>query len=125
MSLEFNAALNAWLEAKTALPAYWMHRPASAENACVYRCVTPGRIDGNLCDPNIKSNVYSISIYHSSPDTGATLMIEVEQALLKTGRSLNGFVIESVEFVGGFEQPLSGETGQTQYQFNRDFRISY
>lgn len=124
--MSLKAQLNAWLTTATGLQTYWLERPSTAENAIVYRCITPGQVEGNLASPGIKRDVYSITLYHSNPDEGDRLINLIKTGLEALARvdfalKLGEYPLQSVSFNGGFEQVLSGEVGQKQYQFNRDF----
>lgn len=123
--MSLKPALNTWLMARTGLPCYWMSRPAGAEIAVVYRCITPGVIEGNLAPTGLARDVYSISLYHSNADEGDRLIVLVQKGLLDLQRNLAGYPVEDVTFSGGFENRLDGEIGQPQYLFNRDFTFTH
>ncbi|KYO58406.1 hypothetical protein AU461_23095 [Vibrio parahaemolyticus] len=123
MNLE--SALNAWLTELTGLDAYWLERPEDADTAVVYRCITPGRIDGNLRKTGIKSDVYSITLYHHSADAGKQLADQIADTLDGFCGVLSAYPVQLVSLNGGFDQPLTGETGKRLYQFNRDFVINH
>ncbi|EGQ7740922.1 MULTISPECIES: hypothetical protein [Vibrio] len=128
MTLE--SALNAWLSQLTGLDCYWLNRPESADNAVVYRCITPGFVDGNLRKTGIQEDVYSLTIYHQDPDQGKSLADQISKALEQFTGELNpgteqAYRIQLAELSGGFDQPLLGESGPSSYQFNRDFLIKH
>lgn len=123
MTLE--AALNAWLTEKTGLPAYWIERANEAENAVVYRALTHGKIAGNMRKTGINRDLYSISIYHQSPDTGLEKANSLANALDDFNGVLAGYAVQLVSFNGGRDLKLTGESGQSQYLFVRDFIINH
>ncbi|EKO3721379.1 hypothetical protein P0F40_000834 [Vibrio metschnikovii] len=120
MNLE--QALNAWLSELTGLECYWLKRPDDADNAVVYRCISPGIVEANLARTGIREDSYSITIYHRDAEKGKALA----DAVFKHLDSFNGTInplteneyhIQLITFSGGFDQWLSGD----EYQFNRDF----
>lgn len=123
MTLE--GALNYWLTTVTGLDAYWLERPASAVNAVVYRCITPGVIEGNLRGTGLWDDRYSISLYHNDPDVGKALADAVRKQLHHFSGDLAGYPIQFAEFTSGLDQALPGDTGTSSYQFNRDFTITH
>lgn len=123
MTLE--TALNAWLTEQIGLPAYWIERANEAENAVVYRALTHGKIAGNLRKTGINRDLYSISIYHQSPDIGLEKANSLANALDDFNGVLAGYAVQLVSFNGGRDLKLSGESGQPQYLFVRDFIINH
>lgn len=124
MTLE--SALNAWLSQLTGLDCYWLHRPPSAQNAVVYRCLTPGSVEGNLRQTGIKDDSYSLTIYHQDPDEAKRLADRIVAELHGFNGLLSGYPVQYARLSGGFEQPLLDESGEcTSYQFNRDFFINH
>ncbi|MFH4454451.1 hypothetical protein WMQ31_10880 [Vibrio alginolyticus] len=128
MNLE--QALNDWLTTLTGLDCYWLRRPEKADNAVVYRCITPGVIPGNLRKTGIREDVYSLTVYHQNPDIGKQLANDIVDQLNEFNGVLNegaasAYRIQSATLNGGFDQWLENETKPTTYQFNRDFVIKH
>ena len=123
MTLE--AALNAWLTEQTGLPAYWLERASEAENAVVYRALTHGKIAGNLRRSGIDRDLYSISIYHQSPDLGLEKANSLANVLDDFSGLFAGYSVQLVSFNGGRDLKVTGESGQPQYLFVRDFIINH
>ncbi|MDF4554908.1 hypothetical protein [Vibrio parahaemolyticus] len=123
MNLE--QALNVWLTTLTGLDCYWLERPEKADTALVYRCLSPGKVDGNLRQTGIKADRYSLTIYHHSPDEGKRLVDKLVSKFDGFNGDLVGYPIQQVSLSGGFDQPLIGDPGKRLYQFNRDFLINH
>ncbi|EGR2774161.1 hypothetical protein V6956_004593 [Vibrio parahaemolyticus] len=123
MTLE--QALNAWLTTLTGLDCYWLERPEKADTALVYRCLSPGKVDGNLRRTGIKADSYSLTIYHPDPDEGKRLADKLVTEFDGFNGDMNGYNIQLASLTGGLDQPLTGEPGQRLYQFNRDFFINH
>jgi len=122
MTLE--GGLNAWLTEKTGVDCYWLNRPANKDIAVVYRCISPGIVEGNLRATGISEDYFSISIYHTDPEVCKNLADLIKKELHHFSGDLGGYPVQFIEFSGGFDQPLNNE-GAISYQFNRDFNIYY
>lgn len=123
--MTIESALNAWLSSQFTVPAYWLERPEDAENAIVYRVISQGNIDGNLRATGIARDVYSISIYHRSADAGLDIANTLRDKLTDFNGDLSGYKVQLITFSGGRDLPLTGEAGQRQYLFVRDFIINH
>lgn len=122
MTLE--QALNAWLTQETGLDCYWLKRPKDADTAVVYRCISPGVVEGGLIQSGIDEDSYSIAIYHTDPEAGKTLADAIKQKLHYFSGDLSGYSVQFIEFSGGFDGPCSDAVGPG-YQFHRDFTINH
>ncbi len=123
MTLE--QALNAWLTSLTGLDCYWLKRPINAENAIVYRCISPSMVEGNLSSSGVKQDSYTITVYHSDPDVGKQLADQITKELHHFCGSLDGYEVQLVTFSSGFDQSLESAGRSDAYQFNRDFLIHH
>ncbi|PSW53020.1 hypothetical protein [Photobacterium leiognathi] len=128
--MTLDGALNHYLTTLTGLEAYWLERPNPADNAIVYRCLSPGMLPSNLAKLAIHDDSYSITVYHTDPDVGKQLADLISQSLHDFSGELNSetasaYTIQLASFSGGFDQPLTGESGQRSYQFNRDFVFNH
>ncbi|KYN82210.1 hypothetical protein ATY36_13800 [Vibrio cidicii] len=128
MNLE--QALNAWLSNLTGLDCYWLKRPEQADNAVVYRCITPGFVEGNLRKTGIQEDHYSLTVYHQNPDEGKDLADLIAQELDHFSGEINlgtgaAYSIQLATFTGGFDQWIENPEGADSYQFNRDFVINH
>ncbi|WP_412497290.1 hypothetical protein [Vibrio fluvialis] len=125
-----NEAISPWLSSVTGLDCFWLKRPEDENQCVVYRCLTPGVIQGNLRPTGICEDVYSFTIYHANPDQGKTLADAITAALhhftgeLNSGAP-NAYPIQLATFTGGGESWLTSEVGSTVYQFTRDFIINH
>ena len=119
------AGIRAYLSEKSGLNAWWFQRPEDEENCFVFRRITSGFVDGGLRKTGINSDVYSITLYHCDPDEALALINSITYELDDYSGSLGGYPVQLIESNGGFDQLLKGEEGESQYQFNRDFRIYY
>ncbi|MCV6612443.1 MAG: hypothetical protein OIF55_16905 [Amphritea sp.] len=122
MNLE--QGLNTWLTEQTGLAAYWLERPAGVNRCVVYRCISPGQVEGNLKDPGIRSDLYSITVYNDDPEK-AKAASDTLRTLHTFHGDLGGYPVHRITLAGGFDQPLRGESGISVYQFNRDFTIHH
>ena len=123
MNLE--EGLLAWLEETTGLDAYWLERKEGVKRCVVYRCISPANLQGNLANPRIKSDAYSLTVYHDDPEKGKEAAVKLRNQLDSFSGDLGGYPVQLIEFDGGFDQPLKQERGMPVYQFNRDFTISH
>lgn len=123
--MTIETALNSWLSSLTGLDCYWLERPEKADVALVYRCLSPGKVEGNLRQTGIKDDRYSLTIYHNNPDEGKRLADKLVSEFDGFNGELADYPIQYVSLIGGFDQPLLGEPGKRLYQFNRDFLINH
>lgn len=128
--MNLDAALNTWLTTQTGLDSYWLKRPAGANQAVVYRCISYSEIEGNLNITGIHSDLVTISVYHDNPETGKDAADLIQQGLSDFYGVLNldtesEYTIQHSVFNGGQDQPLEVDGGKTLYQFNRDFIINH
>lgn len=129
MNLE--QALNIWLSEFTGLDCYWLKRPEQADNAVVYRCISPGFVDvGGMRKTGIRQDAYSITIYHQDADEGKRIASEVTAALDHFNGTIavdtqNTYHIQLSTFSGGFDQWIETDGSASLYQFNRDFVINH
>jgi len=117
--------LLAWLEANTPLQAFWMERPARNNRAIVYRAISPSFISGNLSNPGLRRDLFSITVYHDDVEKGKAIAETLMSGLHDFHGDLSGFSVQLMEFQSGFDQKLNKEAGIPVYQFNRDFLITY
>jgi len=105
-------------------------RLKQADNAVVYRCISPGIIPGNLYKTGIREDSYSLTVYHQDPELGKDLITTIENKLDQFTGELNPgsestYRIQLATLSGGFDQWLEDEVNPTTYQFNRDFVINH
>lgn len=123
--MNIEQGLMTWLKDTTGLSAYWLSRPAGSKRCIVYRCTSPGMMEGNLKSPGINVDQYSVTIYHDDPEAGKAAADIVKHQLNDFTGDLGGYAVQLIEFSSGFDQPLNQEAGMPLYQFNRDFTISH
>ena len=117
--------LLAWLEANTALDAFWLERPGRKNRAIVYRSISPSVMSGNLSKPGLRRDLFSITVYHDDVEIGKGIAEKLINDLDDFHGDLSGFFVQLMEFQSGFDQILNAEAGLPVYQFNRDFLITY
>lgn len=122
MTLE--QGLNAWLTIQTGIDCYWLNRPSEADIAIVYRCISPGFVEGGLVQSGICEDMFSISVYHTDPEQGKTIADNLKKKLHYFDGDLGGYPVQFIEFSGGFDNPISDGVANA-YQFNRDFIINH
>ncbi|WP_028471289.1 hypothetical protein [Neptunomonas japonica] len=123
MSIE--QGLLVWLQAELSLDAYWLERPEGVKRCCVYRCISPGTISGNLKSPGIKADTYSITVYHDDPEKGRIAADIIRTKLNDFNGDLGSYPVQHIQPTGGFDQILNTEAGIKVYQFNRDLLINH
>lgn len=123
--MKIGQGLIAWLEVELKLDAFWLERPEGVKRCCVYRCISPGTISGNLKSPGIKADTYSITVYHDDPDKGHAAAEIIRTKLNDFTGDLGGYPVQQIQPTGGFDQILNAEAGIKVYQFNRDLLINH
>ena len=114
-----------WIQAELFLDAYWLERPEGVKRCCVYRSISTNIISGNLRGTGIKSDIYSLTIYHDDPERGLAAAEIIRSKLNDYSGYIGGYYVQYIQPSGGFDQILNSEAGIKTYQFNRDLQINH